>query len=181
MKYFLYTLLILLILILALVWYLGVFSKYEVQTKETGPYTVAYKSHVGPYTKVGPIMDQVYKDLVAGDVNPALGYGQYFSNPKVTPKEELRSEVGSIIPESEVSKLDQTGEKYKVKTITKANRLVIEFPIKNMLSYIVGPMKVYPLMMKYMEANNLEWTEDMPSIEIYDIENKMITYGVELK
>ena len=181
MKYFLYILLILTILILALLWYLGMFSKYEVKTQETGPYTVAYKSHVGPYTKVGPVMDIVYQSLVAQEINPTLGYGEYFDNPKTTPKEEMRSEVGSIIPESEISKLDQTGEKYKVKTIARANSLVVEFPYKNMLSFMVGPMKIYPVMEKYMIANGMEWTEDMPAMEIYDMEDKLITYIVELK
>ncbi len=181
MKYFLYILLALVIIVLVLAWYLGMFSKYEVTEREVGPNTVAYAEFVGPYAKTGPVMNQVRDDLVAEDIKPTSGFGLYFDNPKTTPKEELRSEVGSIIAPEDIAKLTQSGEKYKVKTIEKKNSLVLEFPYKNMLSFMIGPMKAYSVMEKYMAEKGIEWTEDMSTMEIYDIKNKMITYIVGIE
>ena len=178
---FLYIVLPIIALLIIFAWYIGYFCKIQLAEKEVGPYTVAYAEHIGPYTKVGPVMDQVYNDLIAENIKPTLGYGEYFSNPKITPKEELRSEVGSIIEENDISKLDRTGVKYKVKTLAKNNSLVAEFPYKNILSFMIGPMKVYPAMQKYMDKNNMEWTEDMPSMEIYNMEKKVITFVVNIK
>ncbi|MBU1046855.1 GyrI-like domain-containing protein [Patescibacteria group bacterium] len=180
MKKNLYILVTLAILTVAFLWYLGIFSKYEIKKQGMGPYTMAYAEHIGPYTKVGPVMDQIYNDLVEKDINSTMGYGRYFSNPKITPKEDLRSEVGSIIKEEDILKLDRTGEKYKVRTLPKANYLVVEFPYKNMLSFMIGPMKIYPIMEKYMLENDIEWSNDMPSMEIYDMENKTIIYLVNI-
>ncbi|MEI7919859.1 MAG: hypothetical protein WCH65_06950 [bacterium] len=37
------------------------------------------------------------------------------------------------------------------KTIASGTKMVVEFPLKSNISYMIGPMRVYPLMAKYMK------------------------------
>jgi len=43
-------------------WY-GVFSPVKVVEKQTGPYLLVYKKHIGDYKNAGQVMDEVYYDL----------------------------------------------------------------------------------------------------------------------
>jgi hypothetical protein len=57
--------------------------------------------------------------------------------------------VGAVIDSKDASKLGSIKD-IKVKTIAAGNSIVVEFPLKNALSYMIGPMKVYPVITKYM-------------------------------
>ncbi|MEI6773767.1 MAG: hypothetical protein WCL18_02910 [bacterium] len=39
----------------------------------------------------------------------------------------------------------------QTKTLTAGNKMVVEFPLKNTISYMIGPMRVYPVITKYMQ------------------------------
>lgn len=123
-------------------------------------------------------MDKVYQSLLEDGINPSLGIGIYLDNPKTKDANDLRSEVGSIIELNDIEKLDQSGEKYKIKTIGMSNNAVINFPYKNMFSFMLGPIKVYPILEEYLNKKGIEWTEEMSAIEIYDQENEIISYMV---
>lgn len=38
----------------------------------------------------------------------------------------------------------------KIKTSAAGTKMLVEFPLKNTISYMIGPMKVYPVITKYM-------------------------------
>ncbi len=180
MRKLIYTIVVLIILFLLVAGYMGCLSNYEVTEQEMGPYAVAYKEYVGPYTQVASTMDEVYQALLSEEITDQVGFGIYLDNPAIVDKDKLRSEVGSIINDADIQKLSTTTEDYMVKTLPKTKSIVAEFPYKNMLSFMLAPVKMYRVLEEYMIANEIEWTEDMPAMEIYDIENNKIVFVVNV-
>ena len=158
--------------------YMGMFGSLEVTKKEMGPYTVAYESFVGPYHETGPVFDRVNQQLEKAGIKAEIGLGIYYDNPSQVPADELRSDCGSVLPPETASNIEVLKTKLKIKTIEKQPSLVIEFPIKNALSYMLGPMKAYPTLNEYTKQNNLEFAM---TYEVYDMSNNMMYYVAILK
>lgn len=141
------------------------------------PYYVAYQEFVGPYTSVSPTMETVYQWLQANDITSSTWIGLYYDNPQTTPSESLRSEVWSLITKEQ---LLVSSSVYSVKTIPARKSIVATFPYKNKFSYMIGPMKVYPALEKYLSAMGyVSWSQDLPTIELYDMDAKQIIYIVQ--
>ncbi|MBU2523893.1 GyrI-like domain-containing protein [Patescibacteria group bacterium] len=158
--------------------YHGMFSNLTVEVKEMGPYKMIYAPHQGSYYKVGEVSDKLYTDMVANGVESDIGIGVYYDDPAKVEESDLRSEIGILVDEKPEDKLI---EQYEYKEIAQAKSAVIEFPIKSTLSYMFAPAKVYPAFVKYGEENNIEWNEELGSIEIYDIPAKKIIYIMAVK
>lgn len=157
---------------------LGAFSKIVVTEKETGPYTYVYRFFVGDYKLTGPVFADVYNALKEQDIPAELGIGLYYDNPQTVPSHKLRSDCGAIIAAANVRKTKQLEKGYSVTTLPKARRLVAQFPIKNTMSYILGPMRVYPALMR--EAKVKGYQEMVTGIEIYDMTNKQTIYLMDI-
>lgn len=56
--------------------------------------------------------------------------------------------------------------------------VVIEFPLKNSASYIVGMIKVYPVLKRYLQEKG--YNIQVPISELYDMAAKKIFYVVEI-
>jgi len=54
-----------------------------------------------------------------------------------------------VISVQDISKLNN--QDIKTTTLPAGTKIVVEFPLKNSLSYIIGPMRAYPVMAKYMK------------------------------
>ncbi len=164
----------LILILLALLAYLGFFKKPVIITKVVGPFKIFYKDHVGPYQETGKIQDEIYDYLLKEQgVETYKGIGIYYDNPKKVPAKQLRSKAGCIIePEDYNTQINLPGD-YKEMTIEKQKMVYAEFPFKSKLSIMLGIMKVYPLMQEYCEKNNFTFRE---SIEIYDVPAKKIFY-----
>jgi DNA gyrase inhibitor GyrI len=173
-------LLALFMLIIGYLYHMGMFSLYVVAEENIGPYKYVYKTHMGPYKETGQIGMDVYNNLLEDDIQTKLGLGIYYDNPKNTPADQLRSEMGSIIETSDYEKFETVKEKYSVKEIPETKCMVVRFPIKNNLSYMVGPMKVYPIIEKYMQKMGYKMTEKDVGYEIYDVGNKEILYALPI-
>ncbi len=169
---------IIVLLILCLLAYLGTFSNVEVTEKETDSYTFVYKEHIGDYSKVGTVFDEIYNSLIADDIETINGFGIYYDNPDVIIEEELRSKVGSIITDEQAQKIDELGLNYKIMTADSVYAVVTELPYRNKLSVIVGVMKAYPAMAEYMEEKGYEIGN--VGYELYDMENGKILYMLEI-
>ncbi len=175
------TLIIIAIIIVAIIiflFYMKFFSKVSVREEKTGPYTFAYTEHVGSYSGVGKPMMELDKKMREAGFKSTLGIGIYYDDPKNTPKEELRSEVGSIISEKDMEKVEKEENSFKFKTMEEKTRIVAEFPYRNMMSYFMGPMKVYPAMGKYMKEKG--YNMDTVGTEVYDMENKKIIFMMDI-
>ncbi|EKD25155.1 MAG: hypothetical protein ACD_80C00113G0023 [uncultured bacterium (gcode 4)] len=158
-------------------WYLGGFSKLEAKEQNMGPYTIAYTQFVGEYGKVWPSMTKVYEILSGAGIVSSTGAGIYYDNPVTVSWANLRSDVGAVIDPQDAKKLTSNKD-IKITTIRAGTKIVVEFPLRNIVSYMIGPMKVYPVITKYREE---KWyTNTSPMIELYDNEAKKIYYIAEI-
>lgn len=171
--------LVLMVIILACanIWYLGGFTTPEAKEQNMGPYTIAYVNFVGNYGQVWPSMTKVYDVLSGAGVVSLTGVGIYYDDPAIVSGNKLRSDVGAVIASQDLGKLVWNKE-VKITTINQGNKIVVEFPLKNSFSYMIGPMKVYPVIAKYMKE---KWyTTQTPMIELYDMTAKKIYYIAEI-
>lgn len=167
------------LVILALInrWYLGWFSSFEAKEQNMGPYTMAYVSFVGEYGKVWPSMTKVYEALSGAGIVSMTGAGIYYDDPAVVSWVELKSDVGAIIDPQDVNTL-ANNKGMLIKTLPAGNKIVVEFPMKNTVSYMIGPMKVYPVIAKYMKE---KWySHEVPMVELYDMTAKKIYYIADI-
>jgi GyrI-like small molecule binding domain len=169
------TSIILLIGIAALVffWYVGFFTKVNIDEVQAGPYTLAYQSHQGDYAFSPQIMDKVFAWLKEKQIHPTQGFGIYFDNPREVEKPQLRSVIGNIIPASEKDKINIAATQYQLNDFPQQKCLQVVFPYRSPLSIMAGIMKVYPAVTEYARVHKLT---QHAAIEIYDIPKKQIVY-----
>lgn len=157
----------------------GVFEKITVAEKTMSSMTIVYATHIGSYRSVGPTMmlvaDRLEKEF---GVKATKGIGIYYDAPGTKPETELKCDVGSILEGKDEVKMAIIMKKMKTRWIGQKSYVVATFPIKNNMSYGIGATKAYPELMKYMKARGYKAT---PSMEIYDMSAKVITYGFEIK
>ncbi len=178
MKKFIVIAIVFIAAIIGLLFYLGVFYPIKLKEQAVGDYWVVYQASVGPYENVGPAMNKICQNLKDDGIETKLSFGVYYDDPKKVDKAKLRSEVGAILDEKYYNRIESLRSKYNIKQLKKRNSLVSEFPLRNDLSYMLGPMKVYPAMDNYCKEKdiNIENIKDGFGLEIYDMENKKITY-----
>ena len=92
---------------------------------------------------------------------------------------QLRSEIGSIIDDKDIGKLKANSDKYLIKNIPVSKSVVATFPIKNNVSYMAGPIVVYPKLTKYITDKN--YNSGYKTMELYDMPNKMTYYFIEIQ
>jgi hypothetical protein len=174
LKILLTVILVMVIIFFAFSWWIGAFTTINLQDKQSDSYVIVGSDYVGDYSKVSETMMQVDKKLKDLGINCKRGFGIYYDNPKNTPKEKCRSFVGNIIEEKDFAKLAVIKDAgLKVDSVGEKNSLIIEFPFKNKLSYMVGPLKAYPALMKHADQNHYKASLIM---EVYDMPQKMILY-----
>ena len=154
-------------------YYYGIFSPVNIVESEQGPYILVYDKHVGPYSKIGPVMDNIFNRLKTDGIDSTTGFGLYYDNPDKTPELSLRSIGGCIIGNVDYTTLKKMHETFFVKEITRFKCLKADFPYKGKVSIIMGVFRVYPAIKKYMKLHELP---DMPIAEIYDEKGGKITY-----
>ena len=145
--------------------YMGLFLPMKVYESKMGPFTVAYESFVGPYSKTGPVFAKVYGALKTAGIASPRGLGIYYDDPSRVPADKLRSDCGVVIEKSDMAKFNVVRAKLKVKQLAKKDSIVAEFPIRNALSYMIGPMKAYPVLMNYAREKGYKMSM---SYELYD-------------
>ncbi|MCX5751855.1 MAG: GyrI-like domain-containing protein [Candidatus Saganbacteria bacterium] len=177
LKWILIVIVVLVLILAGFLAYLGAFSSVKVVEKEMGPYTVVYERFVGPYQETGKVFDKVYKSLAADKIQTTVGIGVYYDDPKTTPADKFRSDCGSAIANKDLAKVKAL-KKYKIMPIAKKRCLVVEFPMKNMLSYMIGPMKAYPELGKYAAVNKIKVSL---VYEVYDMAAHKAYYVMQVK
>lgn len=143
-----------------------------------GPYTVAYIHVVGNYGKVWPSMTKVYEILSGAGIVSSTGVGIYYDDPAIISWDLLRSDIGASIDPQDLEKLKNITD-IQTKTLVAGNKIVLEFPLKNTFSSMIGPMRAYPVIVKYMKDNG--YTTEVPMVELYDILAKKIYYIAEVR
>ncbi len=154
------------------------FYGVKVSEEKLGPLTFVYTTHKGDYSKVGPDMMAFYDKIKAKfGVNPTKGMAIYYDNPNTTKSEDLRSDIGYLLEGSDAKKMETIMISTKVRWIGPKDYVVVYFPLKGNASYMIGAMKAYPALSKYIE---LKGYKSAPSIEIYDTAKKQIVYGFQI-
>lgn len=157
--------------------YMGVFSTPAAAEKVMGPYTLVYDSYVGDYKETGKVFDRIHNSLAADGITATKGIGIYYDNPSKTPKDQLRSDCGSVLEEKDSARVAELEKKYKVKMIPQQESVVTEFPVRNVLSYMIGPMKAYPALMQYAQQKGYK---SGMMYELYDMPAKKIYFVMEI-
>jgi hypothetical protein len=166
------------VLLVSVYAYYGGFKKINFRVEEQGGETLVYENVVGDYSQASAVMNELYYSLRDDEkIEATKGLGIYYDNPKNVDKSELRSEVGNIVENLDSTAIAQLALKYQVKTLPESAYIVTEFPFKGSLSILLGVMKVYPALEKYVEKEGFKYS---PVTEIYDIPNKKIIYRKEV-
>ena len=175
MKIVLIIIVVSVIVLMAIYAWLGGFTKIQFSVHETGGEVLVYESHTGDYKNAGKVIDKMYYALLNDEkVECFRGFGIYYDNPRKVEKQKLRSDVGNILENPSPEIMAQLTPKYNIRTLEKQQYLVAEFPYKNQMSIIMGIMKVYPALNRYIRENNLN--EEGFVMEIYDMPKKKIIY-----
>ncbi|MBU0630724.1 MAG: GyrI-like domain-containing protein [Candidatus Margulisbacteria bacterium] len=163
------------------VYYMGLFNKLEVTEREVGPYTLVYEDYIGPYQNTGAVVQAVYDRLAKDGIKPTDGFGIYLDDPSKVKQEKLRSQVGCVINENNLPLFYKVSDTYKVINWKRGKVLATEFPIRNPLSYMFGPMKAYPELARYMKKKKI--TEDQIGLcmEYYDMASNKIIFMFQVK
>jgi hypothetical protein len=139
----------LLVVIGTFLWYMGYFNTLTVSEQEAGPFTYVYERFVGPYWETSKVFLKVEGRLKADGIPVEKALGVYYDDPAQVAEEKLRSDCGLVIAEKDISKVQSHGSKYDLATMQKKRSVIVEFPVKNKLSYMLAPMRGYPELKKY--------------------------------
>ena len=165
LKWLLAIVVVIVLLIIGFLAYMGFFSPIKAYESKMGPFTIAYESFVGPYAKTGPVFAKVHDALKAEGIKGSRGLGIYYDDPSRVPADKLRTDCGVVIEKSDLSKFNLVKAKFKVKKLAAKDSLVVEFPLRNALSYMLGPIKAYPALTNYAKEKNYQMAM---SYELYD-------------
>lgn len=177
-KIILYVLVSLAIIIIMIYANYSGFSNVSFQVREAGGETLLYRELSGPYNQTGNAISKIKYDLKTNfNIEPTKDFGIYFDNPREVEKSKLRSEAGCILEHSDTSRVFWLKAKFKIRVLPVKEYITAEFPYKGKMSVMIGLMKVYPALMKYVKAN--KFAETGPIMEIYDLPNNKILYRKE--
>jgi DNA gyrase inhibitor GyrI len=176
-KLFFISVFVLVLAIFSFLFYMGAFQKVVVKTEHKGPYTMAYVEHVGSYSKISEPMKEMGEKLADAGFDYSRSVGIYHNDPKSISKDQLRSEIGYIIADGDMDKIEANKDKFNFYTIEEGDYAVTYFPLRNVLSYMFGPWKVYPAFERYFEEKKM--TSYSASVEIYDTKNKNIIFLIK--
>jgi DNA gyrase inhibitor GyrI len=157
--------LIVAVFVIAFAAWMGAFRSVTVTEKDAGPFVYAYEPFTGPYSKTQPAFDRVSAAVKAEGLSDDKGIGVYLDNPDLVPAEKLRSECGILIQGLNAEKVTELSKRLKVKRIEAGRFLYAEFPYRNALSFMFGPVKVYPA---FSQAVKEKGYKPAYSIELYD-------------
>lgn len=157
--------------------YMGVFTTSQVTVQNIGPYTLVYEEYVGAYSDTGRVIQRVYDGCTLEGVKTEKGFGIYLTSPKETDWNKQRCQAGCVLEPQDLGKTRQLAKKFKVKVWPKSQCLVTEFPIRNNLSYMIGPFKAYPALNKAMNERKLKLGTCM---ELYDMPAKKTFFIFQL-
>lgn len=164
------TIAIVAVVLLAILYYLGIFIKVKVEVRKPpfGDCIFLYKFHRGPYNQCGKAYDELSK---LKSKFPCAGI--YFDDPDVVASNETCYAIGILIEKEKSSKADveeirqtmkQAGFKsIEIPFVEKAMCTV--FPFKaNFLCILVAVAKVYPALRAYVKEHGIS---PHPYMEFY--------------
>jgi hypothetical protein len=174
-KWLLIVLALIALLIVGFLAYMGMFLPLKPYETKLGPFTIVYESFTGPYAQSGAVFARVSETAKAAGIVTTRGLGIY--DPGKVAADKLRSDCGLVVEAKDLGKLKTLKDKLKVKQLPQSPCVVVEFPLRNILSYMFGPMKAYPALGKYAAAKGYQ---GKMTYELYDEAQKKILFVLVL-
>ena len=144
-------------LLLAVFAFLGGFRPIRITEAEDGPFLFVYRSanDTKPST-VAAITTELHQTLQRAGLRDQARPFDIFQRPE----SGQANEIGFVLPSgSPTQALEQDG--VQVKTIARTRYMVVRFPFRNRLSFVVGFLKVDPALREYRAKKNYS---DAPAI-----------------
>lgn len=148
-----------------LYFYLGVNKPVSVAVENRGPFYLIYKSHVGPYHRIVPVIAEVEQWALSHNLACMKTFGEYLDNPETVDEDRLRSHGGCILS----APLAQVPPEYDYQVRPERSYAIGQFQG----SPAIGPYKVYPKVRQYLSDNRLK--SNSPVIEIYKVDGNSIS------
>ena len=143
---------VLIVVVIVFVWYMGVFQSIVIEEQDQGPFTLVYQEMTGNDMKqVGEITTKLDKLLAEHGITHRKPLDVFFPDKK--------AEIGFAVEISSPGQLITLGEQTKVREIPVQHYMVSHFPWRNKMSFIVGYMKVDPVLKKYRSEHNYKTVE----------------------
>ena len=159
--------------------YYGGLASISPQIKTCGGEVIVYEKLLGDYSQSEAVSQRVYKRLRKEfEIETKKGFGIYYDKPGTVESFNLRSEVGCILEPEDHNRAADLMSVFFVETYPVEEYLVTEFPYKGAASLMIGVMKVYPAMEKFVRKNGYDL--NTPVMEIWDAPNGIITYRKKL-
>ena len=144
-----------------LYFYLGFYKPVEIEVINRGPMHLLYKSHIGAYHLIGPVIQEVESWAREHKLACDITFGEYIDDPASVDQDRLRSRGGCLVesapslrsPQLPFQFEERAGNSYVVAHFTG--------------SPSIGPFKVYPKVRKYLEMQHLKSSH--PVIETYRV------------
>lgn len=145
--------------IISLVIKLGVFKSVNVQTFDSPPILMLFKTHTGPYHKITPVLEEVEAFAKTQGLN-CQSFGEYFDDPRVVEEIRLKSHGGCIV-DSNAIEIKSLPEGFRQELRPATKYIKAEFDG----SPAISPYKVYPKIQDFAFQSRLTLTPSI--IEIY--------------
>ena len=157
----------------------GAFMRVKPRLSEEGGETLVYEELRGDYRRSGPAMDRIYYSLLNEHaIETFKGFGIYYDDPRRTPRDELRSEAGCVIEDSDRPRAEGLGPGFMKREFPRGTYATAEFPFKGKASAMLGIMKVYPALAAAAIAAG--YGPEGFIMERYDVPGKRILYRKQL-
>ncbi|HSS18881.1 MAG TPA: hypothetical protein VLL54_02295 [Pyrinomonadaceae bacterium] len=125
--------------------YLGAFQSITVAEAEEGPFHFVYRELSGnDMGKLGEITTALNNEIRSAGITEMKPF-DVFQPPGIG----VPNEVGFIISEADVVRLRPAERSIKSRIISRQKYMTTTFPFKNRLSFVVGYMKIDPVLAKY--------------------------------
>lgn len=150
-----YFLLVLVLPVIAVLWWWGLFSGASIEVAERGGYRYAYVEATGVYSKLASRQKEVLDQLNRQGIKAGAQVTLMLTDPRTTPHEKLEARTGYLIP------ADSTPD-VSLKTDTIPRRQVVVAKIKAHPLFAYG--KTYSALLRYAEEHKLPLI--LPTLEI---------------
>ncbi len=138
----------------ALYTWLGGLLRIEIEKGTFGPAEIVFATYRGPYQDIGEAWAAFQADWEAAGLETCDALAVYLDPPDTAP-EKLRSVIACRIDALPADQSARLRDRFASFTLPGTTAYLASFPYRNNLSYMLGPMKVYPAMEKRLAEDGV--------------------------
>lgn len=163
-----------------LVWATAIFTKVVPRVLPFEEVNIAYVTFTGDYSeayKQSAVVEGIVQKELGIDLTQQPCFGIYYDNPQVVERSKCRSIVGKILPKDFKIPESTPGITYD-KILRIPESLQIMYPIRSILSFIVGMTRCYKAMDEFIkQPQYVKYSQSKsPILEIYGWQGKNVCY-----